>query len=201
MTLAPRRSPLAFESLEGVASAIREHGGRLSSSRRLVLEALFAAGGLVSAEHIAAGQDGRTTQMEVSSVYRNLQHLEELGVVHHVHVGHGPGLYVLESVNGREYLVCECCDRVDTLNSDRLDGVRREIRSETGFEARFSHFPIVGLCAACAPGPEGGRGRSHAHPHAHGGSEPDHEHQHSHGNYVHTHGHDHVDGLEHQHQH
>jgi hypothetical protein len=28
--------------------------------------------------------------------------------------------------------------------------VRRAVREATGFEARFSHFPIVGLCGDCA---------------------------------------------------
>ena len=32
---------------------------------------------------------------DLASVYRNLEHLEELGVVRHVHFGHGPGLYAL----------------------------------------------------------------------------------------------------------
>jgi hypothetical protein len=31
-----------------------------------------------------------------------------------------------------------------------LDGVRDAVRDLSGFEARFSHFPIVGLCARCA---------------------------------------------------
>ena len=32
---------------------------------------------------------------------------------------------------------------------EQLDGVRQAVREATGFDARFSHFPIVGLCADC----------------------------------------------------
>jgi hypothetical protein len=32
---------------------------------------------------------------------------------------------------------------------EQLAPVRAEIRARFGIEAKFSHFPIVGLCAAC----------------------------------------------------
>jgi Fe2+ or Zn2+ uptake regulation protein len=32
---------------------------------------------------------------------------------------------------------------------ESLDGVRAQLRSAFGFEARFEHFPIVGLCPDC----------------------------------------------------
>jgi hypothetical protein len=34
--------------------------------------------------------------------------------------------------------------------SGGLDAVRETVRELSGFAARFSHFPIVGLCASCA---------------------------------------------------
>jgi Fur family ferric uptake transcriptional regulator len=173
MTQAPRRDPLEFDDLDGVIEAIRASGSRVSAARRLVLEALFAAEGPVSAEFIADGLGGRVVRSDVSSVYRNLELLEELGVVRHVHLGHGPGLYQLEGQTQREYLVCERCNRVDAVEARRLDGVRDQVREDFGYEAGFGHFPIVGLCPACARGDEAG------------------VQAHSHGAYVHTHDHDH----------
>jgi Fur family transcriptional regulator, ferric uptake regulator len=172
MTDAPRREPLAFEDLDGVVDAIRERGGRVTAARRLVLEALFAAEGPVSAEYIADGLGGQMVRSDVSSVYRNLELLEELGAVRHVHLGHGPGLYALEAGAPREYVVCEDCGRVEAVEASRLDGVRELIRAELGYEAGFGHFPIVGRCAGCA----GAGGERAGHVHSHGG-------------YVHSHPH------------
>ncbi|WP_354697732.1 hypothetical protein DSM112329_03372 [Paraconexibacter sp. AEG42_29] len=148
MTVAPRRAALKFESVDDIAAAIRDGGGRLTAARRIVLDVLFAADGLVSAEAIAGGLDGRMMTSDLSSVYRNLERLEELGVVRHVHLDHGPGLYTLE--RDTEYLMCEGCRRVDPVDAARLDDVRSAIRDAFGYHARFSHFPIVGLCADCA---------------------------------------------------
>jgi Fur family ferric uptake transcriptional regulator len=148
MTVAPRSKPLAFRDLDDVAAALRRAGSRLTTPRRLVLEALFAARGLVTAEQIAAGAD-TGVPLDLTSVYRNLEKLERLGVVRHVHVGHGPSVYGLIGSGEREFLVCEVCGKVSAADTEQLDRVRAVIRDEFGFEARFTHFPIHGRCAGC----------------------------------------------------
>lgn len=212
MSHAPRSRRLAFTDIADIAAATRERGGRFSTPRRLVLEALFAADGPVSAEYIAQDLHGPGRALDHSSIYRALEHLEQLGVVRHVHLGHGPGLYALTHDSEREYLACERCSRVTTVPAARLDAVRSQIREAFGYEARFSHFPIVGLCARCAASEDatpasarptdnsrrGGDVTHDEHPH-----EDVHTHEHSHGQDAHTHPHtehDH-DHVEHEHEH
>ena len=62
----------------------------------------------------------------------------------HVHLGHGPGLYALAGQRDREYLACERCGRVTSVEPAALDGVRRSIERRFGYQAQFAHFPIVG---------------------------------------------------------
>lgn len=165
MTTSPTRPPLAFDSIDEVIALLRERGQRLSANRRLVLEALFDAEGPVSAEHIAAGLGGRRATADVTSVYRTLEQFEELGVIHHVHIGHGPGLYALVGTGEPAYLACESCHRVDVVD---LEPIREELIDRFGYEARLSHFAIVGLCPDCAAGASTRR-RGHRHSHSHGG--------------------------------
>jgi Fur family ferric uptake transcriptional regulator len=106
------------------------------------------------------------TQSDIASVYRNLETLGSLGLVRHFHAGHGPGRYVLESRADREYLACESCGILESVDPASLDPVRDAVRDLSGFEARFSHFPIVGLCARCASS----RREPHARPQAAGRS-------------------------------
>jgi Fur family ferric uptake transcriptional regulator len=144
LTRAHHKAPLRFDTVDDVIEAVRADGGRLSLPRRLILEALFAEPAPATAEAIS-----QRLRLDLTSVYRNLEKLEELGAVRHVHLGHGPGLYALVGRGAREYLVCERCDRVTAVEPERLDEVRDAIRDEFDFEARFGHFPIVGTCAAC----------------------------------------------------
>ena len=150
MTVSPDRQPVVVADLEEAIKVVRDGGLRATSARRLVLEALLAARGPISAEDIADGLGGRMTQSDIASVYRNLETLGELGLVRHFHAGHGPGRYVLEGLGDNEYLACESCGALESVDPASLDGVRTAVRELSGFEARFSHFPIVGLCPKCA---------------------------------------------------
>jgi Fur family ferric uptake transcriptional regulator len=212
VTRAHHSSPLRFDTLDQVVDAVRAGGGRLSTPRRLVLEALFAEAEPVPAEAIA-----RRLALDPTSVYRNLESLEALGAVRHVHLGHGPGLYTLVGRGTREYLVCEICDGMTVVEPGRLDGVRELVRREFDFDARFGHFPILGICAACRGNLASMEEHEHSHPHSHEHEHDgethshahtthdhehvEHEHEHSHGDVTHSHPHVHEDGLEHDHTH
>jgi Fur family ferric uptake transcriptional regulator len=139
-------------TLDGAIAALRAGGLRVSAARRLVLEALFAAEGPATVEEIADGVGGRVPRSDVASTYRNLETLEELGLVRHMHLGHGPGRYVLAGHEARDYLACERCGELVAAEPLELEPVRTLVREAFGFEARFGHFPIVGLCPACARG-------------------------------------------------
>jgi Fur family ferric uptake transcriptional regulator len=188
MTVAPDTPRLTFADLADAQDALRDRGLRLTTPRRLVLEALFSADGPVSAEYIAS-----SLNLEVTSVYRNLEALEQHGLARHVHLGHGPGLYALVGRGEREFLTCERCGAVRTVTPDQLDPVRNQIRELFGYEARFTHFPIVGVCPACASHP----GASAPQPTA----AASHGHEHSHGDHVHSHPHSHKHGHAEQHEH
>ncbi len=150
MTVSPDRVPVVVADLDEAMAVVRGGGLRLTSARRLVLEALLAARRPISAEDIADGLGGSMTRSDLASVYRNLETLGELGLVRHFHAGHGPGRYVLAGFGDREYLACESCGALEVVEPEALDEVRSAVRALSGFEARFSHFPIVGLCATCA---------------------------------------------------
>jgi Fur family ferric uptake transcriptional regulator len=193
----PFTLPVEVEDLEDALRALRESGHRVTAARRIVLEALFAADGPASADYLAQAVGGKSTPLDSASVHRNLSQLEELGLVRHVHIGHGPGLYTLVGQVDREYLACERCGRVTSVEPGKLDSIRRSIRRRFGYEARFTHFPILGLCPSCRREIGGDEAPSRE-------SKGDrHEHEHSHGGYVHSHPHVHgkAGGAAHVHGH
>jgi len=148
VTVSPESPPQVFADVDEAIRLLRASGLRLSTPRRLVLEALFDTDQPVTAEHIAT-----RLRLDLTSVYRNLEVLEQQGLVRHVHLGHGPGLYALVGRHELEYLYCERCQKVTAVRADQLDPVRTSIRKRFGYQARFSHFPIVGLCERCAATP------------------------------------------------
>lgn len=145
MTVTPDVHPADVDGPEQALALLRDAGLRISTARRLVVEALFAAREPVGAQALA-----RELGLEESSVYRNLEVLERHGLARHLHLGHGPGLYVPAGPERAEYLYCERCGQVTTVAPEQLDEVRALVRERFGLAARFSHFAIVGTCARCA---------------------------------------------------
>jgi Fur family transcriptional regulator, ferric uptake regulator len=155
MTVAHRTEALAAPSLTAAVVALRTRGMRVSSTRRTLLGRLFRAGRPLTADALAGGLD-------LASVYRNLDALEAVGLVRHVHVGHGPGLYALAGRREAGYAACERCGRHAALAPEELAAVHAAVLRATGFASDFSHFPIVGVCPECAAAPT--REEQHAHP-------------------------------------
>jgi Fur family transcriptional regulator, ferric uptake regulator len=148
---APRTGPpLDAPDLDTAVETLRGRGLRVSAARRLVLEALYSSEAPVTAEQIASGVASRLPRSDLASVYRNLETLEEVGLVRHVHLGHGPGLYAPAGRDRREYLVCDSCNAVSAIDPKEMEPVRALIQTRFGYEAHFSHFPILGVCADCA---------------------------------------------------
>ena len=110
---------IAAHDVDAAVDALRAHGLRVSAARRLVLEALYAAGGPISAEQIADGLAGRLPRSDLASVYRNLETLEEVGLVRHAISATGPASTRYAGLDELEYLVCDSCNSVTASTARR----------------------------------------------------------------------------------
>ena len=59
------------------------------------------------------------------------------------------GLYVLVRDHDVEYLHCERCTKVTVVAPEQLDPIRQQLKDRFGYQARFTHFALVGLCEPC----------------------------------------------------
>ena len=134
---------------EQVAGLIRQQGGRASACLRPVLEALVAADGDRTAEEIAAVVHAKHPEIHQSTVYRNLDRFEQLGVAYHAHLGHGPALWHLTAAS-HHHLTCEACGAIVAVDPSVFHDMQRALQQQAGFVADFRHFAVTGRCAACA---------------------------------------------------
>jgi Fe2+ or Zn2+ uptake regulation protein len=123
-------------------------GGRRTASRQAIVEVVVGAGSHVTAEEIAAAVQARLPSVNLSTVYRTLEALEELRVVDHVHLGHGRAVYHLTD-ESHQHLFCEHCERVQEVPIAKLRPLFTLLEREYGFELDRRHFAIVGRCRSC----------------------------------------------------
>lgn len=141
------------ERLEAILDRLRDRGGRVTTSRRTIIAALLRGGGHVTAEELTAEVQRAQPDVHESTVYRCLDTLSGLGIVQHVHLGHGPAVYHLAD-DMHQHLVCEECGAVLEAAPELLAETSARLRSELGFTALFGHFAILGRCATCTTGAE-----------------------------------------------
>jgi Fur family transcriptional regulator, ferric uptake regulator len=119
----------------------------MGAARRQVIDVLDGVDGPITAEEVAS----RLPEVHVSSVYRSLNVLEELGVVRHVHLAHGPARYELTDVADQvRHLACERCGRDVVVPAALFDDLRATVELKYGFVMDSGHFAIPGRCRDCA---------------------------------------------------
>jgi Fur family ferric uptake transcriptional regulator len=127
-----------------LAARLRSRGLRFTPQREEVLAAVRRLGH-ATPEQISESVSG----VDVTTVYRTLELLEELGFVRHTHLGHGaPSFRPAEDEH--IHVVCHNCGKVVDADPGLVDDLAGRLRAENGFELDRAHFTVFGRCAACA---------------------------------------------------
>ena len=128
---------------------LRAKGYRITPQRQLVLDAVVAL------EHgtpdeICAEVQRTASGVNLSTVYRTLELLEELGLVTHAHLGHGPPTYHSATGADHLHLVCRDCGSVTETDVTLADGLVGSLAAQHGFQTDVAHFAIYGRCRGCS---------------------------------------------------
>ncbi len=130
---------------------LRNRGLRLTPQRLLILELLEHAHGHIAPEDIYQQVLQRYPMINRSTVYRTLEVLEDIGLVRHGHVDDGAARYHLAAETHHLHLICHRCGHAVELTDLSIGASLVEaLRSQFGFDADLTHFPISGLCRGCA---------------------------------------------------
>ena len=136
--------------MRDLGESLRARGMRLTPQRQRIIEAVTALGhatpdGLAA----AVGQDGGPT-LSLSTIYRNLEALEQVGVVSHTHLDHRSPTYHLADHAHHVHLVCLSCGAVIESEVATADPYVGNLLARHGFVADVKHMAIHGWCAACS---------------------------------------------------
>jgi Fur family ferric uptake transcriptional regulator len=149
-------SSLSAEApLSDWAERLHAHGYRVTPQRTHVLAAVNDLGH-ATPEEILVRVRAQAPRVNLSTVYRTLEVLEEVGLVTHAHLGHGSATY--HSVDGdvHIHLVCGWCGAIESIPAGTARGFLDALARDHGFDADVGHMAIHGVCRPCR---EGSRGR------------------------------------------
>ena len=133
---------------------LRARGYRVTPQRQLVLEAV-ARLDHATPEEIGAQVHQTARGVNISTIYRTLELLEQIGMVTHTHLHHGAPTYHLASAGDHVHLVCRGCGRVTEIGPDAIRPLITGLDESHGFETDVGHLTVFGRCAECRAAADG----------------------------------------------
>jgi Fur family transcriptional regulator, ferric uptake regulator len=136
---------------------LRASGHRLTPQRELVLEAVEELDH-ATPEAILERVQRTASGINISTVYRTLELLSQLGLVAHTHLGHGAPVYHSRNEPEHVHLVCRSCERVTEAPTAVADSFLTELGDAYGFAADVPHLTVFGICRDCREAADATRG-------------------------------------------
>jgi Fur family ferric uptake transcriptional regulator len=116
----------------------------------MILLAVHECEGHVTADEIYAHVREQNACVDISTVYRNLELLRDLGLVVRIETGDGTARYeVCFGQTPHHHLLCLQCGGIVDLPDAVLDPVRQRIQAEYSYAPRVNHLVLHGTCPTC----------------------------------------------------
>ena len=140
--------------LQHPSERLHARGYRVTPQRTLVLAAVNDLGH-ATPEEILLRVQADSPKVNLSTVYRTLEVLEDVGLVTHAHLGHGAPTYHSVDEHVHIHLVCRSCEGVDSIPAAQARDFLDSLEREHGFATDVGHMAIHGVCRDCREGSRG----------------------------------------------
>lgn len=131
------------------AAVLRRQGHRLTPQRLIVLDAIKRSGQHLTADEIYAAVVPHHPYINIATIYRTLQWLQEVNLVVPIALGSGPLRYEYSCGTTHHHLICQECGQEHEISDDILSKLKADLLEHYGFAAQLNHLALHGRCAAC----------------------------------------------------
>ena len=130
-------------------TALSSAGLRMTSQRALILDIINRGGGHLDADEVYRQARQRQFNLSLSTVYRNLHTLKELGLIQELHFSESHHYYEVKPSTEHHHLVCLGCGRVIEFECGLCSEMKQEIARKNGFEITGAEVQVTGYCSRC----------------------------------------------------
>ncbi|MBC7264164.1 MAG: transcriptional repressor [Chloroflexi bacterium] len=129
---------------------LRARGFRFTPQREMILEAMHHMPDYMTAEEIHEKVRTISTRVDIATVYRTLELLQEMGFVNSIETGAKERRYELVGVEpSHPHLVCQSCGKVLRATCSDFEPLASLLEATYGFRVAVDRLSILGRCAAC----------------------------------------------------
>lgn len=137
---------------EHAHGVLREAGYKPGGARTAVIDALGSEQCCLTAQEIHDRVRERRPRIGIASVYRTLDALVGLGLVHRLDLRSDGAHYEPATSTGdhHHHVVCGDCGRVEPFTDDRLERAIGKASTEAPFHIDAHEIVLRGVCETCA---------------------------------------------------
>ena len=129
---------------------LRDRGLRYTPQREMVLQAVHEVQGQATAEEIYERVRHLSACVDISTIYRTLDLLQEFNLVAVIDLGNGQRRYEHLGAHGPHYhLLCRSCGQLFPLPEEEASRFRSALAASHGFAVDLDGVILPGLCRAC----------------------------------------------------
>jgi Fe2+ or Zn2+ uptake regulation protein len=133
----------------GIARRLRAHGYRLTPQRLAVLKVIQEGNEHLTPAEVLEKGCRIYPKLGLTTVYRTLELLREVGFARRVHLEKGCHAYARVKERNGHHLVCHSCRRVVDFPCFGMEELAEEMGRRTGFVVESHLLELVGLCPTC----------------------------------------------------
>ncbi len=136
---------------ETFIAALRGRGMRMTPQREMVLAALHDLENHETTDEIYHRVRARSAAVDLSTIYRTLELLQEMGMLAVAEAADGQRRYALSGQHSDHiHLVCRRCGGEIEADGAAFHTLAAEVQRCYGFTLDLAHRSLGGVCAACA---------------------------------------------------
>ena len=139
-----------MDQSRNIIGKLSEQGYRLTPQRMMILSAIEATDDHISAEEIYTQISTKYPNINISTVYRTLELLKQLGLVTETDLGGGRVRYHSAEKGHHHHLVCRECGVIIDLDESVLSSLKDTLLRDYKFIADLKHLAIFGRCVKCS---------------------------------------------------
>jgi Fe2+ or Zn2+ uptake regulation protein len=129
-------------------STLKDHGIKVTKSRLAILEILLNNENAVSVDYIYELCLKNGIIIDLSTVYRNMEILENNHIVDKINLGEGKYNYKIKKDIHKHTLECSLCHKEVQIECPMVQ-IEEIIKSKTGFTLMEHELKIKGICDSC----------------------------------------------------
>ena len=131
-----------------IEDLLKKKNLRITKQRKLILETLLGCNNPISADEIyeLIKEDIR---VDLSTIYRNLNTLEENEILLRNTNIDGISYYQLNNEKHKHFMTCTICNKKIILENCPVHPLEEQIQKETGFLITGHNFEFTGICPDC----------------------------------------------------